>query len=80
MEIVGLVTPGINLVWGDPDLNKIGNIYPKADDLEEIIKAIKKKSTRYSELVTLEKLYSLLLGPNPKGNFQLYPDSPDMIS
>lgn len=79
-EIVGPVTPGINWVWGDLDLNEIGNIYPEADDLEEIVKAIKKKSTRYSELVTPEKLYSLLLGLNPKGNFQLCLDSLDMNS
>ncbi|KAI8534986.1 hypothetical protein RHMOL_Rhmol10G0139600 [Rhododendron molle] len=69
MEVVGLVTPGINLVWGNPDLTEIGNIYPKVDDLEDIVKAIKKKSTGYSELVTPKKLYSLLLGPNPKDNF-----------
>ncbi|KAF7130170.1 hypothetical protein RHSIM_Rhsim10G0110600 [Rhododendron simsii] len=50
MEVVCPVTLGINLVWGDPDLNEIGNIYPEADDLEGIVKAIKKKSTGYSEL------------------------------
>lgn len=67
-EVVGPVTLGINLDWGDLDLNEIRNIQPEADDLEDIIKAIKKKSTGYIELVTLEKLFSLLLGPNPKGS------------
>ncbi|KAF7149097.1 hypothetical protein RHSIM_Rhsim03G0129200 [Rhododendron simsii] len=70
-EIVGPVTPGINLVWGDPDLNEIGNIQPKADDLEDIIKAIKKKLTGYSELVTPEKLFSLLLGHNLKDGVEI---------
>lgn len=49
-------------------MSKIGNIQLEADDLEDIVKAIKKKSTGYSELVTPEKLFSHLLGPDPKGS------------
>lgn len=65
---MGPVTPGINLVWGDPDLSEVANVQPEADDLENIVKAIKKKSAGYNELVTPEKLFSHLLGPDPKGN------------
>ncbi|KAI8542246.1 hypothetical protein RHMOL_Rhmol08G0123600 [Rhododendron molle] len=73
MEVVGPVTPGINSVWGDSNLNEIENIHPEANDIEDIVKTIKKKSIGYSELVTPETLYSRLLDHNPNGNFQTLP-------
>ncbi|KAE9445916.1 hypothetical protein C3L33_22178, partial [Rhododendron williamsianum] len=67
-EVVGPNTPGIQIVWGDPEPSDFRRVENPSPDIDRLIAAMRKEKIPFEELVNPQKLFDHLLGPNPAGN------------
>ncbi|KAF7134714.1 hypothetical protein RHSIM_Rhsim08G0029200 [Rhododendron simsii] len=69
-EVVGPEIPRIQYAWGDPKSSEIvlgKNESPLPGNGTTLVESAKEKNMPYASLVTPEKLYAHLLGPDPRG-------------